>query len=301
MDGLNYHHLHYFWVTVREGGLAAAARALGVGRPAVSMQVQALESSLGAALFERRGPRLELTETGRLVHEYAEEIFRTGRELLDAVRGRPVDQPQRLRVGISDAMVKLVAFRLLEPLLGDGEPFVLQCHEAVPERLFAALSVHELDLVLSDVALPPGSGVRAYNHVMGRSAVTLFAAPELAAELRADFPGRLDGSPLLLPSEGSAQRRPLERWFEERDLRPRVVAEIADSALTKVLGQAGHGAFVAPQVVAEEVVRQYGVESVGVLEGLSETFYAVSPERRIEHRGVARLVEHAARDLFERA
>ena len=298
MEWLNYNHLQYFWVVVQEGGIAAASRRLHVGRPSISMQLKSLETSLGSPLFERKGRHLRLTETGRLVHGYADEIFRAGSELIDAVRGRPTGKPLTLRVGIADVMAKLVAFRLLLLAVDRDDAFRLDCREDQPQRLFAELAVHELDLVLSDIALPPGSDVRAYNHKMGESTTTLFAAPRLARKLRSKFPTSLDGVPFLLPSRQSAIRHSLDQWFERHDLKPLVVGEFEDSALLKVFGQAGRGVFPAPTIVAEEVVAQYGVRVVGELSEVRESFYAISPERRIKHPAVAHLVERAKDDLF---
>ncbi len=298
MEWLNYHHLLYFWTVVNEGGIAAASRRLHVGRPSISMQLKSLEAFFGAPLFLRRGRHLELTETGRLVHGYAEDIFRTGRELLDAVRGRPTGKPLTFRVGVADVMAKTVTFRLLLPALDVDEQVFLECREDHPTRLFAALAVHELDLVLSDVPLPPGLDVRAYNHVVGESTTTLFAAPQLARRLRRGFPGSLDDTPFLMPARDTAIRRSLDHWLEEADLRPQVVAEFEDSALLKVFGQAGRGVFPAPTVVAEGVCERYGVRALGELESVTETFYAISPERRIKHPATARIVQTAKEHLF---
>ena len=299
MEWLNYHHLYYFWTVVREGGIAAASRKLHVGRPSISTQLKSLEAFFGEPLFIRRGRHLELTDTGRLVEGYADEIFRTGRELVDAVRGRPSGRPLVLRVGIADVMAKLVAFQLLRPALEFDEELSLQCREDHPNRLFAELALHELDLVLSDIPLAPSLDVKAYNHVMGDSTTTLFAAPALAKRLRRGFPRSLDGEPFLMPSENAAIRRSLELWMEELELRPVTVGEFEDSALLKVFGQAGLGVFPAPTVVEEQVCKQYGVRPLGELEAVRDRFYAISAERKIKHPAVARLVEHAKAELFD--
>lgn len=298
MEWLNYNHLQYFWTVVREGGVAAASRKLHVGRPAISMQLKRLEAALGAQLFERRGRYLALTDTGRLVHGYAEEIFRTGSELLDTLRGRPTGRPARLRVGVSDGIAKLVAFRLLSPALEPAESTAIECREGPPRRLLAALGRHELDLVLSDVPIPPGSDIRAYDHHMGESTTTLFAAPALARRLVGRFPDSLAAAPLLLPSVQSSLRRPLQRWLESRDLEPSVAGEFEDSALLKVFGQAGRGVFPAPTVVAEEVRAQYQVQVLGEIDEVREHFWAISPERRVRHPAVARILERAKAEVF---
>jgi len=298
MEWLNYNHLHYFWVVVREGGIAAASRRLHVGRPAISMQLKSLEAFVGSALFTRRGRYLELTETGKLVHGYADDIFQTGRELIDVLRGRPAGKPLVFRVGIADVMAKLVAFQLLEPALDGHEHVTLECREDEPTRLFAELAVQQLDLVLSDTPLAPGLDVKAYNHAMGESTTTLFAAPQLARRLKTRFPHSLEGAPFLMPSKSAAVRRRLDYWLEEEGIRPSIVGEFEDSALMKVFGQDGRGAFPAPTVVSAEVIKKYGVRPLGELESVRERFYAISPERKIKHPAVARIVEHAKGEVF---
>ena len=298
MEWLNYHHLLYFWTVASEGGIAAASRKLHVGRPSISMQIKSLETFIGAPLFLRRGRYLELTEAGKLVHGYAEEIFQTGRELVDAVRGRKSGRPLIFRVGIADVMAKLVAFQLLEPALDLDEQVTLECVEDEPNRLFAKLAVHELDLVLSDIPLAPGLDVRAYNHAMGESTTTLFAAPELARSLKRKFPSSLSGAPFLMPSKNAAIRQQLDLWLGDQDLHPTIVGQFEDSALMKVFGQAGRGVFPAPTVVQSQIIKKYGVRAIGELEQVRERFYAISPERKIKHPAVARIIENAKTELF---
>jgi LysR family transcriptional activator of nhaA len=294
---LNYHHLAYFQAVARAGGVAAASRRLGVGSPAISAQVRSLERALGVRLFRRIGRRLEMTEEGRLALVYADEIFATGLELLDALRGRQAGRGLVFRVGIVDVMAKSVAQRLLEPAL-ELDDVRLECSEAAPEALFAALGRHELDLVLSDVPLRPGSDLRAFSHVLGETATSLLAAPTLAQRLGGGLPGSLDGAPILLPGRESALRRPLEQWLEERGLRPRVVGEFQDSSMLRAFGAAGHGVFPAPSLVEGELCARHGVLALARLEEVRERFYAVSPERRLDHPAARRITEAARGGLF---
>lgn len=298
MEWLNYHHLFYFWTVAREGGIAAASRQLHVGRPAISMQLKSLEEFVGEPLFTRHGRHLELTQTGETVLSYANDIFETGRELVDQLRGRPTGRPQRFRIGIADVMAKLVTFQLLLPALDADSESVLECHENEPNKLFAQLAVHELDLVLSDIPLAPGLDVSAYNHVMGESTTTLFAARPLARKVKKGFPSSLTGVPFLMPSKAAAIRHSLEQWMEEEGVHPTVVAEFEDGALMKVFGQAGRGVFPAPSVVAKKICANYDVTPIGELVTVRERFYAISPERKIRHPGVARIVSSAKSGIF---
>ena len=78
MESLNYHHLRYFWAAAREGSVTRASEKLHVSQPAVSAQIRDLEEALGEKLFKRSGRSISLTETGRVVYRYAEEIFGLG-------------------------------------------------------------------------------------------------------------------------------------------------------------------------------------------------------------------------------
>ncbi|MBI3203795.1 MAG: transcriptional activator NhaR [Polyangiaceae bacterium] len=297
MEWLNYHHLYYFWVAAKEGGVSRAAEKLRLAQPTLSAQIRALGQSLGGELFARRGRGLVLTELGTLVYQHADEIFGIGQELLDAVKGRSGGRIERLVVGIADVLPKLVVYRMLEPAFHLDPPVRLVCREGPVDRLVAALGAHELDLVLSDCPLSPSSGTRAFNHLLGESGTTIFAAPKLAAKLGRGFPKSLDGAPFVIPGRQSVLRRELDGWLDSHQVRPQVVAEVDDSALAKVLGQAGVGAFVGPSAMEADICEQYAVKVLGRVPALKERYFAISLERRIRHPGVL-AISSAARELL---
>jgi LysR family transcriptional activator of nhaA len=299
MEWLNYHHLLYFWLVAREGSLARACAELRLAPSTVSKQVHLLEEALGHALFSRSGRRLVLTESGRVVFRYAEEIFGIGRELRDALADRPVGRPLRVTVGVADVVPKRIAARLLAPAHALGESVRMVCREGAPARLVADLALHELDVVLADAPASPDAKVRAFSHLLGSSGVTFFARPELARRARRSFPASLADVPLLLPAEGTVMRRRLDQWFDGLGLRPTIVAEFEDTALLEAFGHRGLGAFPAASFVGQEVARQHGVRAVGEVPGLKESYYAITVERRIQHPAVVAICD-TARDLLGR-
>jgi LysR family transcriptional activator of nhaA len=301
MEWLNYHHLLYFYTVAREGGLAPAARALRLSHPTLSSQIRTLENALGEKLFARVGRRLVPTEIGQVVYRYAEEIFGLGREMMDVVRGRSAVRAPRLLVGVADALPKLVVNRLLKPAMRLPQPVVLVVREDRPDALLVALSRHTLDVVLVDAPVGAGSGVRAFNHLLGECDVTVFAAPRLVARYRRGFPRSLHGAPMVLPIDGSALRRSLEQWFEVLEVRPQVVAEVEDTALLNVFGQEGLGLVVAPSVMARDIRRHFGVRSVGTIPAIKERFYAITVERKLHNPAVAAICAEARNALFARA
>ncbi len=298
MEHLNYHHLRLFWAVAKEGHLTRASAKLNLTPQTVSVQIRALEESVGEALFRRSGRRLVLTEAGQLAQGYAEEIFALGRDLQDCLRGQVTARPLKLHIGAAMVLPKLIVHRILEPALSLPQPIQVVCREGSTTELLSQLSIDRLDLVLSDSPIPATANVRAYNHLLGTSGVSLMAQSELASRLRPGFPASLDDAPVLLPSEDAVVRRDLDRWFDEREIQPKIIGEFEDSALMKIFGQAGEGVFAVPSVVSDSVARQYEVEELGRADGLIESFYAISAERRIRQEAVAAICEEARSTLF---
>lgn len=293
MDWINYHHLLYFWTVAREGTIARAGEKLHLGQPAISSQLKQLERSLDLKLFQKSGRHLELTDAGRMIYRYADEIFSLGREMLDTVKGRPTGKPVRFTVGVVDALPKLIAKRLLEPALQLPQPLRLICVEDSLERLLSELALHNVDLILSDTPVTGAMKVRAFNHPLGESTVGVFGVRELARKYRRGFPQSLDGAPFLIPHRASALRRALDTWLDAHNIRPSIRAEFDDSALLKVFGQAGEGLFVSPFVIHREICRQHEVELVGEIAAIRDRYCAISAERRLKHPAVLAISESA--------
>lgn len=298
VEWLNYHHLYYFWTVAREGSVSKACAKLLLAQPTISGQLARLERSVGEKLFAREGRALRLTAAGATVFRYADEIFQLGRELQDTLRDRPSGRPLRFQVGVANSLPKLAVYRLLQPALEMTEKVHLICHDDRPERLLAALSLHEVDMVLSDAPIPPQAAVKAFNHQLGECGVSFLASPPLAKRFRRGFPRSLAQAPLLLPSSDATLGRALRQYFDAHDLRPDVVAEFADSALWKAFGQAGVGVFPVPTVIETEVRRQYRVGLVGRAPEVRERFYCISAERRLKHPAVLAILTHARTRLF---
>jgi LysR family transcriptional activator of nhaA len=299
VEWLNYHHLLYFYTVAREGSVTKASEVLRLAQPTLSGQIRTLEAALGEDLFIREGRSLVLTETGQLVFRYAEEIFATGREMMDALRGRPTNRPAKLVVGISDAVPKLVAYRLLETALELESPVQLVLHEGKTDDLIGALALQRYDLVITDRPIDRHIRVKAFNHSLGSCGIGFFAASPVARKFRKKkFPECLDGAPLLLPTDNTVLRHALDNWFDAAQIRPEIVAEVEDSALLKVFGQHARGIFAAPIIISDEIERAYGVTLVGHTDDIQEHFYAITVERRIVHPAVAAIAKAARSGIF---
>jgi len=297
MRHLNYNHLLYFHSVAREGSVVRAAKVLHLTPQTVSGQIKLLEDVIGEPLFLRVGRGLTLSDTGRVVQAYADEIFAVGTALAQRLQGDVQESVRELRVGIVDSFPKLAACKLLGVTLGGDEPARLSCSEGKLESLLADLSVHKLDLILSDRLVPTELNVRAYNHPLGSSDIAFFAPQAWTDSELSNFPQCLSDVPVLMPDSTSALRRNLDHWFDEIGIVPDVVAEFDDSALMKTFGDAGLGVFPAPVLISADVQRCFHARPIGVAEGVTETFTAISPQRRLRHPSVLRVVDNAKKAL----
>ena len=296
---MNYKHLHYFWVVAKSGSIARASEKLHITPQTISGQLSLLEENLQESLFSRVGRNLELTETGRLVLSYAEEIFSLGGELEEMLHNLPEDRPLMFKVGVADVVPKSIAYRLLAPALQLPEPVRIICREGSVDSLLAELAIHKLDLVIADSPIPSSINVRGFNHPLGDCGVTFFASPQLTRKLGKNFPHNLNGMPMLLPGEMTVARNHLIEWLDGQHIYPHIIGEFDDSALMKAFGQTGTGVFTAPTPIAEEVKKQYGVTIIGQTEEIREQFYAISVERKISHPAVTVITETAREWLFQ--
>lgn len=299
MEFLNFHHLRYFWVVARKGGVHRAAKELGVSQPSISAQLKLLEESMGEKLFQRSGRSLVLTEVGQTVLSYADEIFSAGRELMNAVKRRPGDRALRLNVGMTDAVSKLLAFEILKPAFQFPHPTHVICRQAEVGPLVRLLQTHRLDLVLADEPASTALKAKVFNHRLGRSSVTFCAVPRLAEKLRRGFPQSLHGAPALLPTENMGTRVALETWFADQGIRPRLVGEFEDATLMTVAASTGGLGFTTvPTVVSRVAMKHYGLKAIATVPECGSVFYAISADRLVKNPVAAAINEHAYTRLF---
>ncbi len=302
MKNLNFKHLRYFWMVAKTGSIARASEQLYCSPQSISGQLGELESSLGVQLLKKAGRGLELTEMGRKIFSYADEIFALGSELLDVTQNQQVRKSVPFRIGVTDSVPKSVAYRIIEPVLRIEEPIRLICREGKLSSLLSEMSVNQLDLVIADRPMPANINVRAHNHFLGESKIAIFASKNLientlAANKDKPFPQLLNGAPFLMPGDDFTFQQKLQAWFESQKVHPRVVGEFDDGALLKSFGQAGAGFFAAPQAISAYICAQYAVQEIGHIDAVTEQIYAITTERRLTHPAVMAIVQ-ATSDLF---
>lgn len=285
---LNHHHLQYFRMIAREGGLSAASRRLGVTHSTLSAQLKQLEAALNGPLFDRKGKKLVLTSYGEHVLAYAESIHRLGVQLMDFAEGKAVpERRQQFRVAVVASLPKTIVYRLLEPIIESPQfgPLEVRIHTATD--MLGELVSGRVHLGLSDEPIVK-AGV--HSHFLGSSGLHWFGTPELASRFRRRFPGSLVEAPFVLPAPNLPLRRTLDRWLVERVGVFRVAAETDDTAMLRVLGARGVGLFPVRDALKAEVQDLLRAEPVGLIDRVVERYYAISVERTVRDEGVAAVV-----------
>jgi len=151
--------------------------------------------------------------------------------------------------------------------------------------------------LLADEPPPSSTRIKTFNHSLGGSGVAFCASPGLAQKLTRRFPRNLHGAPLLLPTQNTALRRELEKWFRSVEIEPGVIGEFEDAALAKIVATEGIGVTVVPAIVLAEAIERYGFVSLGRTEDCRTQLYLITAERRLEHPVVALLAREASRAL----
>ncbi|OYV07103.1 MAG: LysR family transcriptional regulator [Verrucomicrobiales bacterium VVV1] len=290
---LNYHHLRLFWEVARAGSLRMAAARLHLSQPTISTQIKALEQSLDEKLFDRAGRGMKLTPKGKVIMDYASEIFTLGSEMLRSLHGEIGNRPMRLNVGITDSLPKLLAWRLIRPAIQAIPNLHLCCVEGHAQELLGSLAGGRLDMVLSDEAAPSTLPVKAFNHLLGTTPVIFCAAPALAKSLEANFPASLRGAPMLLPSGRTAWRHEIDRWFDSRGTRPHVIAEFDDAALMKIAASDGLGVAPIAAPMLDEAIKRYSLRPVGTPVKCGFPCYLITLERVMRHPALAAITMRA--------
>ncbi len=277
MARLNYHHLYYFWRVANEGNLTRVAKHLHVSQSALSSQIRALEDSAGITLFDRVGRSLTLTDAGRRVLEYANDIFARGEEL-EAWFQRGVDgENQPLRIGMISTLSRNFIDRLVMPLVSDGKLRVT-LEARTLDGLLNGLSSHQLDVALTNGDVRGGDEQLWQSQLLARQPISILGPPQSAPGTA--FPAGYEQAQWVLPTRDSEIRRAFEALCARRNFEPNILAEANDMPILRLLAR-DTGAFsVLPRVVVQDEVRRGILAEYETLPDVTENFYAITIKRR---------------------
>lgn len=286
---LNYHHLYYFYVIAQEQSVAGAAAKLRLGQPTLSTQLKLLEDTLGKPLFERRSRGMKLNETGKLVYEYAKEIFRLGNEMIESVQDRAKPGRVHVQIGALDSVPKGYVQRLAAEVLVQGNSYVTVL-EGSREVLLRELQAHRLDLVLTNSPAPIAPKSQVFSRRLKELRVFACGAAQFA-KLKKGFPASLQGAPVVLPTFHSQLRGDLERYFVKKGIETVLLAETQDSTVQRHLAESGQGIILASEATVEDLLREKKLIKLGEIPGVTEQIWLSAASRFLENPISSRIME----------
>jgi len=281
MDWLNYHHLLYFWVTANEGSINKASKKLGIGQPTISTLIKTLEESLEQKLFDRKNRALALTEVGKVVFDYASQIFALGNELLEVVKDGTFSQKVHVHFGILDSVPKHLVHSLILSAQKAG-PCVVSILEGDEEHLFRELQAHRVDLVVSNFPASIGDKKQFFSRFLAKHSVAIYGAKKFQP-LKRKFPFSLQGQPIIMPSLHSKFRHDLNHFFKTNSINVDTIIETQDTSIQKLLGIQGMGLIPLPEFAGVELVKEKKLFKLGILQKVTEDFWLVSSPRKFQN------------------
>ncbi len=290
MPQLNYHHLNYFRVVAKTGNLTRAAQQLHIAQSALSTQIKQLEQQLGQVLFLRQRRGLELTEAGRIALSYAENIHSSGSELLGLFRDENMQSRQMLRIGAVATLSRNFQESFIEPLLHRSDVTLVLQSGGLAE-LLSRLSAHNLDLVLSNRRVHADSTHAWRCQRITRQPVSLVGKPRHNTDAF-QFPDDLRGMTVILPSMESELRAGFDLLCEQLDIRVKILAEVDDMAMLRVLARVSDAPVLVPTVVVRDELKQGLLQEYARIPNLYEDFFAIGIQRQYQHPLVKLLLEH---------
>ncbi|WP_299203767.1 LysR family transcriptional regulator [uncultured Tateyamaria sp.] len=285
MDTLNYHHLRYFRAVAHEGNLTRTADKLNLSQSALSTQIKALEARLGHDLFDRVGRQLKLTEVGRIALDHADRIFGTGQELMETLN-RSADHAPPLRVGALSTLSRNFQIQFLRPLLDHPEvDIVLKSGQNTP--LLRSLAELALDVVLTTDAPTSAAGSDFIAHRLAVHPVSLHGTSDRMGYK--SLTELLESEPVIVPTE-SAIRTGFNRLTARLGVQPRIIADVDDMAMVRLLARDGVGLALAPEIVLADEIASEQLVTAPFDTGITDTFYAVTTRRSFPHPLLDRLL-----------
>jgi LysR family transcriptional activator of nhaA len=281
MTWLNYHHLYYFWITANEGSISNASRKLRVGQPTISTQIRTLEESLNQILFNRKSRGLHLTEAGRVVLDYANQIFSLGNELMEVVKDETFSKRAHIHIGVIDGVPK----SLVQSIIHSAQriaPCVVTVSEGGGDFLFMELHAHRIDLVISNFSPNIGNSKQYFSRLLEKIPITIFSTKKYQS-LKRKFPKSLQDQPFIMPTLDSKLRHDLNHYFQINKITVDVIVETLDTSIQKLLGNEGMGLVPLPDFAGKELVKEGKLIKVGSLEGVTEDFWLVSSPRKFSN------------------
>jgi DNA-binding transcriptional LysR family regulator len=278
-SAVNLAQIKAFVMVVDHGSFSAAARAMGISQPAVTMQVQGLEADLGVTLLDRAYRKIELTESGASLLPHARTVL----EELESAREDLVRMAEsvtgRLSIVASTTPGQYLLPRLLGSFLQENPEVSIALAVADTAQVVEAVAAGEADLGMTGAVV---KGARADFEALGTDGIAMICPPghRFADAKRVSLADAV-AEPFIMREEGSGTRQVAEEALREAGVDPdelHVVTELGTSEAIVSAVEGGMGLAMVSSWVACKALELGTVATVPVAEfPVSRPLYVVTP------------------------
>lgn len=287
---LNFAHLYYFKIIASEESVIKAAKKLRLGQSTLSTQLKQLEENLGTKLFDRKNKRLIITDHGKSVLDYANEIFKMGGEMIEMIHDRKTPGRVHVQIGALDSIPKHVTLQLAEAAYQIGNCSI-SILEGKADELLRELEQHRIDLLVSNFVPNVSQQLGLYSRLFASTPVVICGAKRFA-NLKKNFPRSLDGQPFVLPTLAHSKlRQDIDHYFKLRGIQIDIVAETQDTSLQKLFGIKGIGLIPLSYPAAAPYLKSGELAKIGEVGSVEENLYLLAASRKIENPISSKLIK----------
>lgn len=276
---MNIAQVRTFLAVVEHGSFSAAARAMSLSQPAVTMQLQALEADVGATLLDRKYRKVELTEAGRALLPFARKMTQDVEAAREEIARLSESVTGRLRLAASTTPGQYVLPGLLGSFLADHGQVTISLRVHDTSEVVEAVESGEADLGVTGAEI---RGAKVAHEKLGTDDLVLICAP--THPFASHPPASLSdvvSQPFVTREEGSGTRLVMESALSRADIEPgdlHVITELGTgeaivNAVEGGLGVAVVSSWVAAKALQLGTVRRIDVQPFPI----SRPFYVVSP------------------------
>lgn len=252
---LNFHQLHIFHTVAEKGSFSAAAAAMHMTQPAVTMQVQALEEHFGTKLLNRSTKKIELTESGRMLIPFARRSIELMRET-DTEMARFTHKLEgRLQFGASNTIGEYVLPPLLVPFGRQHPDIAISLKVMNTTQILDEIARHTLNFGLVEAPVVHPDIIS--ESVMQDELRLIVPAGHALADRTSITLEEASAHPFVLREEGSGTRQVMEEEWKAKGIDPRslqTVMELGSTGAVKSAVEAGLGVtMLSPSSVKHEL------------------------------------------------
>lgn len=252
---LNINQLRSFYTAAKFESISLAASELMVTPAAITSQVKLLEESIGLKLLFRSGHSMRLTDSGRKTYEKIRVIFEQIDQLEVFMSNLSKGKTGTVRIGCSETAALYVIPKFLTVFQMEYPEIRVIIDRGTTHEMLRMLMDRKIDFLLAYYSI----GEKRFKmRYLGEKKISLVASMQSVRLTRETISiAELENVPLIIPVEGSATRKIIQKYLRQHGITPKIVMETPSIVLTKMLVQNDEGvSFVCRKGVEEELAKK---------------------------------------------